>query len=242
MILCSVLMEKTMIDTLMALWNQDRRKRAAQAILTFFLMCIGISLLLVIMNRAADFPRQKASTGSGNPTVPSFGNTVVPDLTPTISVVIGTQATPPAATMQPTQVATNTPLCVTTPSGSKSQMSSFYAVLVQSSPTSTPKPRSGSGTPSVPLRHFDGGGGGPINTGTPVLPTPTSVQSTATPGPPHGWVPNCTTNNSISTVASRNVLALLAHNIWFILGSALLGTLVFYGVIIMIKQRIRAGA
>ncbi len=241
-----------MIDTLMALWNQDRRKRAGQVILTFLLMCIGISLLFVITNRSVQTKQQtqQASSRQVNPTMPTFGNTVIPDLTPTISVVIGTQLTPeatraqpapgvtkprptPAVTMtQPTPIATATQPCAATPSGATSQTSSLYAnALLQQ----TPHHRSG--TPVVPLKHFDGGGG-PI--GTPVLPTPTPIShSTPSSDTPPGWVPNCTTSNTIGTVASSDVLPLLLRNMWLILGSSLLGTILFYATIFAVKRRMR---
>jgi len=121
-----------MIDTLMALWNQDRRKRAGQIVLTFLLMCIGISLLFVLTNRSVQ--SQQTSLKQVNPTVPTFGNTVVPDLTPTVSVVVGTQLTPGATrtqstpavtTTQPTPIATTTQPCIATPSGATSQTSSL---------------------------------------------------------------------------------------------------------------------
>ena len=232
-----------MIDTLMALWNQDRRKRAGQVILTFLLMCIGISLLFVITNRSVQTKQQtqQASSRQVNPTMPTFGNTVIPDLTPTVSVVIGTQLTPvvtrtqptpTVTTTQPTPIATTTQPCLATPSGATSQTSSLYtnALLQQT-------PHHGSGTPVVPLKHFDGGGGGPI--GTPVLPTPTPIShSTPSSGAPPGWVPNCTTSNTIGIVASSDVLPLLLRNMWLILGSSLLGTILFYATIFVVKRRI----
>ncbi len=100
-----------MLDTLMALWNQDRRKRAGQVILTFLLMCIGISLLFVITNKSVESQNQhqQSLVGHANPTVPSFGNTVIPDLTPTVSVVVGTQLTPASTRTQPTPVPTTAP-------------------------------------------------------------------------------------------------------------------------------------
>ncbi len=233
-----------MIDTLMALWNQDRRKRAGQAILTFLLMCIGISLLFVVTNRSVQ--SQQSTLRQVNPTVPTFGNTVVPDLTPTVSVVVGvqlspgatkTQSTPAVTTRQPTPVATVTQPCVSTPSGITSQTSSLYAnaLLAQSS---SPTPSHGKGTPVVPLRHSDGGGG-PI--GTPVLPTPTPIsQSTpSSSGTPPTWVPNCTTSNSIDIIAGGNILSLLLQHIWLILGSSLLGTILFYAAIFAVKRRMR---
>ncbi len=266
-----------MIDTFMALWNQDRRKRAVQVILTFFLMCIGISLLFILTNRAilSQHQHQKASLGSTNPTVPTFGNTVVPNLTPTISVAVGTQPTPGTTTTQPTQVATNTTQptsvatttqptqvattqptpgttmqptpgattqpCVATPSSATSQISSLKAgTRIQqqsSSPTPTPKLHSGTSTPGIPLKHFDGGGG-PIYTNTPVPPTPTpALQST--PGSQHGggWVPDCTTSDSISAIVGSDMLTPIAQNIWLILGSSLLGTTIFYRTLFALKRR-----
>ena len=247
-----------MLDTLMALWNQDRRKRAGQILLTFFLLCIGISLLFVITNRSLEpqHQRQQSSLGHVNPTVPTFGNTVVPDLTPTVSVVIGTQLTPGATTTQPTPIATiaqltpgatttqpipiatTTQPCVATPSGATNQTSSLHAnALLQQalSPTPTPLHRSG-----ISVKHFDGGGGGPIDTGTPTLPTPTPIlQSTPSSGPQPGWIPNCTTSNSIGILTRSDVLTLLLQNIWLILGSSLLGTIIFYGILFSIKRRIR---
>ena len=234
-----------MIDTLMALWNQDRRKRARQVILTFLLMCIGISLLFVVTNRSVQ-TKQQTSLKQVNPTVPTFGSTVVPDLTPTISVVVGTQRTPGATrtqstptviTTQPTPIATPTQPCVATPSGATSQTSSLYAnALLRQTLSPTPTPHHGSGTP-VPLKHFDGGGGGPI--GTPVLPTPTPIsQSTpSSSSTPPGWVPSCTTSNSIGIITSGDVLPLLLRNIWLILGSSLLGTIVFYTTLFAIRRR-----
>ncbi len=211
-----------MLDTLMALWNQDRRKRAVQAILTFFLMCIGISLLLVITSRSAEsqYQRQKASVGSANPTVPTFGNTVVPDVTPTVSVVIGTQS-------QPTPVATTAQPCSATPSSAMKQTDAFYAnALLQPSPM----PAMAHRIPYVSFKRFDGG---PIGTITPMLPT-------STPAPAqHGWVSNCTTSNSLSTIAGSDVIILLAQNIWFILGSALLCTTLFYALLFTIKRRMQ---
>ena len=227
-----------MLDTLMALWNQDRRKRTVQAILTFFLMCIGISLLLVITSRSVEsqYQKPKASVGSANPTVPTFGNTVVPDVTPTVSVVIGTQSqpTPVAKTIQPTPVATTTQPCSATPSSAMNQTYAFYAnALLQ--PSLSPTPQRGRSTPRISSKRLDGGG--PVS--TPVLPTPTpALQSTPTPTQ-HGWVSNCTTSNSLSTVAGSDIITLLAQNIWFILGSALLCTMLFYALLFTIKRRMQ---
>jgi len=226
-----------MIDTLMALWNQDRRKRARQVILTFFLMCIGISLLFVIMHRSLESQHQQTSSGNVNPTVPTFGSTVVPDVTPTVSVVIGTQPTPGATTTQPTPIATATQPCVGTPSGATSQTSWLYThALLQQASSPTPTPYHGSGTPGIPARHFDGGGG-PIDTGTPIPPTPTPIsQSTPPADKPPGWIPNCTTSNNIGIITHSNVLALLLQNIWLILGISLLGTVMFYGTLFVIRR------
>ncbi len=250
-----------MLDTLMALWNQNRRKRAGQVILTFLLMCIGISLLFVITNRSVESQRQhqQSLVGQGNPTVPTFGNTVVPDLTPTVSVVVGMQRTPaasvssqptPVATpatqptagttgTQPTPIATTVPQpCVATPAGATSQASSLYVdTLLRQGLSPTPTPRHG----SSPVKHFDGGGGQPVDTGTPVLPTPTPVlQSTpASSNSQPGWVPNCTNSNSIGGLAMGGVLPLLLQNMWFILASSLLGTVIFYSTLFAIKRRMR---
>ena len=236
-----------MIDTLMALWNQDRRKRAGQVILTFLLMCIGISLLFVITNKSAQSQQQfqQASLRQANPTVPTFGSTVVPDLTPTVSVVVGTQrtpavarvqATPAGATTQPTPISTTTAQsCVATPSNTTGQTSSLYAnAFVQQNLTIIS--RQENGTPVVPLKHFDGGGGGPV--GTPTLPTPTPLpQGTPSSGSVPTWVPNCTTSNSFGIMAGNHVIPLLLQNIWLILGGALLGTILFYTTLFAIKRR-----
>ena len=253
-----------MLDTLMALWNQDRRKRAGQVILTFLLMCIGISLLFVITNRSVEsqHQHQQSLVGHANPTVPTFGNTVVPDLTPTVSVVVGAQRTPAIASTQPTPVATTvtqptpgtsgntgtqptpaattgTQPCVATPAGATSQESSLYTdTLLRQGLSPTPTPHHG----SSPIKHFDGGGGGgPIDTGTPVLTTPTPMpQSTpASPNSQPGWVPNCTTSNSIGVLATNYVLPLLLQNMWLILASSLLGTIIFYSTLFAIKRRMR---
>ena len=228
-----------MLDTLMALWNQDRRKRAAQAVLTFFLMCIGISLLLVITSRSVESQRQqqKASTGNANPTVPVFGSTVVPDLTSTASVVVGIQSqpSPVAKTTQPTPTATTTQPCAATPSSAMSQTYAFSAdALLQPSPT----PSRGRSSPHSSSKRLDGG---PGNTITPVLPTQTpSLQSPPTPAPAqHGWVSNCSTSNSLSSIASSDIIVLLTQDIWFIVGSALLCTILFYALLFIIKRRMQ---
>ncbi len=241
-----------MIDTLMALWNQDRRKRAGQVILTFLLMCIGISLLFVITNKSAlsQQQSQQASVRQTNPTVPTFGNTVVPDLTPAVSVVVGTQLTPgvikpqstPAGTStQPTPISTTTTQpCVTTPSNTTGQTSSLYAnAFVQQNLSPTITHHQENGTPTVPLKHFDGGGGGgPV--GTPALPTPTPIsQATPSSGSVPTWVPNCTTSNNLGIIARSNVLPVLLQNIWLILGGSLLGTIIFYTMLFTIRRRMR---
>ena len=246
-----------MIETLMALWNQNRRKRARQILLTFLLMCIGTSLLLVLTNRTAESQHQEAQTRLGQPTIPTFGNTVIPDLTPTVSVVIGTQLTPvatppkaspvaqktpvatpqssPVATSQPTPAATTTQPCVGTPSSAMNNTAFLSTSALRQSPTTTP---SGSGTPTHALKHFDGGGG-PVVPGTPIVPSPTpSSADTPTSNPP-GWMPNCTTSNSIGMITGSNIFTLLQRNIWLILGSSLLGTVVFYGSVFVIRRRIQ---
>ena len=213
-----------MLDTLMALWNQDRRKRAGQAILTFFLMCIGISLLFVISSKSAEsqHQQQKVSLSRANPTVPTFGSTVVPDLTPTVSVVVGTIPKPVATT-------TGAPPCSTTPSGINSQTALLHTdTLAQSS---SPLLRSSSRAFTIPLTRFDGG---PIHTLTPVPSTPTPAPAQ------HGWVSNCTTSNSLSSIAGDDVVTLLAQNMPFILASALLGTVLFYAILFLIKRRMHA--
>ena len=232
-----------MIDTLMALWNQDRRKRAMQVMLTFFLMCISISLLFVLLGRSAQ-PHQSQRATISTATVPAFGNTVIPDLTPTVSVVVGTQPTPAPTTQTP---------CSTTPSGSANNGAVFYADM-QHVQTQTPTPTitntpTGTGTPYLPKNHNDcGGGGGPLPGVTPTFSVPVTptvqmtptVQSTVTPGTSRGgsgWGSNCATSNSISYGAGENVFAIVSTNLWFILSSSLLGTILFYGVIFVVKRR-----
>ena len=230
-----------MIDTLMALWNQDRRKRAMQIILTFFLLCISTSVLFVLLKPAqSQHQNQKAAVSTA--TVPSFGNTVVPNLTPTMSVVVGTQPTP-SPTAQPTPVPTTQTPCSTTPSGATSNGLSAYTTTEQGqSPTTTPTPHA-TGTPYVPKKHNDGGGGGgPLPGVTPTFSVPTtpSAQSTATPGAQpggNGWGSNCATSNSILNGTGQNVFATVAANIWFILGGSLLCTTLFYGAIFLAKRR-----
>ena len=210
-----------MLDTLMALWNQDRRKRAGQAILTFFLMCIGISLLFVITSKSAEsqHQQQRVSLSHANSTVPPFGSTVVPDLTPTVSVVVGTIPKPVATT--------TTPPCSTTPSGITSQTPSLHVdALAQLSSTLLHSSRR---TSTIPPIRFDGG---PIHTLTPVPSTPTPA-----PAQQHGWVSNCTTSNNLSSIAGDDVVTLLAQNTPFILASALLGTVLFYAILFLIKRR-----
>ena len=98
-----------MIDTLMAFWNQNRRRRAAQLLLTFFLMCISISLLFVAMSlpqwshthpkgsvtgRAGD----KGSMGAGVTTPTAIVQiTQEPEMTPTSTVIVPSQITPTPA-------------------------------------------------------------------------------------------------------------------------------------------------
>ncbi len=238
-----------MIDTLMALWNQDRRKRALQVVLTFFLMCIGISLLCVLSGKSVQFQHQnqQAAISTVNPTAPSFGNTVVPNLTPTMSVVVGTQPTP----TQPTPVPTTEPPCSTTPSGATSHVATLYTDMLQGqTPTPTPTITAtavSTVTPGVPRKPNDGGGGGPLPVVTPTFSaptTPTPVQNNVTPTPgtkpgSGGWASNCATSNSISNVMGDDVLATLAHNLWLILGSSLLGTTLFYGTLFVVKRRMQ---
>lgn len=81
-----------MIDTLMAFWNQDRRKRARQALLTFFLMCISISLLFVVMGLPQWSHKQPQGNGTGR-----AGGTG------------GTATTQPTVIVQVTQVTTAIP-------------------------------------------------------------------------------------------------------------------------------------
>ena len=238
-----------MIDTLMALWNQDRRKRAMQVILTFFLLCISISVLFVLLKPAqSQHQDQKAAVSTA--TIPSFGNTVVPNLTPTMSVVVGTQPTS-VPTTQPTPAPTTQTPCSTTPSGATSNgLSADVDIQQGQSPTTTPTVRvtvtvtpNGTGTPYVPKKHNDGGGGGgPLPGVTPTFSVPTtpSTQSTATPGTQpggSGWGSNCATSNSILNGTEQNVFATVAANIWFILGGSLLCTTLFYGAIFLVKRR-----
>ncbi len=235
-----------MIDTLMALWNQDRRKRVVQVVLTFFLMCIGISLLCVLPGKAVQFQHQnrQAVVSTVNPTVPSFGNTVVPNLTPTMSVVVSTQPTPVPTTESP---------CSTTPSGATGHAATLYADMLQGqTPTATPTLTAtavSTSTPGVPRKPSDGGGGGggsiPVVTPTfsaPTTPTPVQNNVTPTPGTKRGgggWVSDCATSNSISNATREDVLATLAHNLWLILGSSLLGTTLFYGTVFVVRRRMQ---
>lgn len=234
-----------MIDTLMALWNQDRRKRVIQVLLTFFLMCISISLLFVLVGRPTQSRHQNQRAAVGTATVPSFGNTVVPNLTPTMSVVVGAQPTP-APTTQPTSAPTTQPTpapttqtpCSTTPSGATSNGVTFYTDIQQGQiPTVTV-------TPPVPKKHNDGGGE-PMPGVTPTFSAPATppAQSTITPGTKpggNGWGSNCATSNSISNGTGGDVLTLLVPNIWLILAGSLLGTTLFYGVLFLLKRRMQA--
>ncbi len=227
-----------MIDTLMALWNQNRKKRGIQVVLTFFVMCISISLLFVITTQSAQSHRQNSALVGANPTVPTFGNTVVPNLTPTISVVVGAQTTP-----LPTQ-AVQTPPCVATPAGATSRASGLYSNVLVGQATSAVSP-----TPTqhgVPRKHNDGGGGIPVIVATPVSSEPTTastpvIVSTPTAVPARsgsGWVSNCTTSNSISLMTSSAIIDTIIHNVWLILGSSLLGTMLFYCILFALKRRI----
>ncbi len=219
-----------MVDTFMALWNQDRRKRARQMLLIFFLtfslLCIGTSLLFVVIHRGSQHQRQQSSLGQQTPTVPAFGSTVVPDRTPTTIVrshptsgATATQVPPVATPTQHLPTATTQP-CIGTPtrvaSLSTRDLSQQGALLV--------------GIRS--LQPFDGGG--PVH--TPIFFFIRRIQC-STPSPQPGWEPNCTTSNSVSVFADSDTIALLRQNIGFILVSSMLGTGVFYVILFAIKRR-----
>ncbi len=100
-----------MIDTLMAFWNQNRRRRATQLLLTFFLMCISISLLFVAMSLPqwshtqpqGNMTRRtgnKGSIGAGaGTTTPAVTVQITqePETTPTSTVIVPGQITPTPA-------------------------------------------------------------------------------------------------------------------------------------------------
>ncbi len=242
-----------MLETLMALWNQNRRKRARQILLTFLLMCIGTSLLLVLTNKPAESQHQSVQI-PGQPTVPVFGSTVIPNTTPTISVTIATQQTPITTTPQPSAVAksvqptsipttpvnpvpTTTLPCVSTPSNTTSSAASLSSSIQLQQPlTLASSPPSGRGTPTHPLKPLDGGG--PIVPVTPIAPIATPVvQNTPGVSSTPSWVHNCNTSNSIIPLADKSTLTLLKADIWLILGTSLLGTALFYACLFLLKRK-----
>jgi hypothetical protein len=95
-----------MIDTLMAFWNQNRRKRAAQVMLTFFLMCISISLLFVAMSLpqwSHTHPQGSVTGRTGNKNTGGIAVTTPtvivqitqgPEVTPTSTIIVPRQVTP----------------------------------------------------------------------------------------------------------------------------------------------------
>lgn len=96
-----------MIDTLMAFWNQNRRKRVAQILLTFFLSCISISLLFVAMglpgwshtHLPGSITRKTggdSNTGGGAATTPTviIQITQGPETKPTSTVAVPRQLSP----------------------------------------------------------------------------------------------------------------------------------------------------
>lgn len=93
----------------MAFWNQNRRRRAAQVLLTFFLMCISISLLFVAISlpqwshthpQGSVTGRAGNKGGAGVETTPTVIVQITqgPETKPTTTVVVPGQITPtPAA-------------------------------------------------------------------------------------------------------------------------------------------------
>jgi hypothetical protein len=115
-----------MIDTLMAFWNQNRRKRATQVLLTFFLMCISTSLLFVIVGvpqwshptqRTLTTRKLASNVGDTPVTTPTVvvHSTLGPQTSPTTTVVVPSQATaqPTAQPTVPPVIASNSISCVT---------------------------------------------------------------------------------------------------------------------------------
>ena len=121
-----------MIDTLMAFWNQNRRRRAGQVLLTFFLMCISISLLFVAMSLpqwSHTHPQGSITGKAGNKGSIEAGARVTP---PTVVVQItqGPQTKPTSTVIVPSQA---TP----TPSGSASSCTTPDAQVNVNATTST---------------------------------------------------------------------------------------------------------
>ena len=144
-----------MIDTLMALWNRGYSGRGALVSMTFTIICISISLLLVTGGSWASLFRhgptaQRSIVSAVNLTATAQSSGFQPVADNTVTIVA------------PTITATTSPCATVSPSSRKTPS-------IHSSATAY---RSGSGYP-----------GRPTPTPTRPRPTPTPVRATPTPQP-----------------------------------------------------------
>ncbi len=204
-----------MIDTLMALWNRDRRKRGSKLLMIFLLLCISISLLLCVLHVPSDSRQQsrKTATDGVAPTATLYQSTIGPNMTPTSTFVIVNQATPTVTTSATPTLAAGTPSaatpvatatmqpCITTPASGVRKGSAIH--------TDAPV-RQGNGghanRPTVTAIH-------PRLTPTPIIkvtkPTPTKprpvLRMTVTPAPTRPVVPSPTAGPTMRPTPSPPV-------------------------------------
>lgn len=180
-----------MIDTLMALWNRNSRKKILTVLFAFFLICISIPLLVPVVGspallkmrlRGSTQNTYKSITGAANLTATAPpGATAGVLLTPTAIVprTVVTQA-PTAAAAAPAVVPTatsTTPVCSTTPTnvtnafgGSLAQPTIHPQLMAQRSESSgsisilTPMPTVISATPGARGTAVGSGSPTPVST------------------------------------------------------------------------------
>ena len=173
----------------MAFWNQNRRKRAAQVLLTFFLMCISISLLFVAMSLpqwSHTHPQSSITGNAGNIETGAGRRGSARATTPTVVVQItqGPQTKPTGTVIVPSQV---TP----TPSSSASSCTTPDAQVNVNGTTST----------NIALLRTT-----PYAPNTPIAQnTSPVVHSTATPSATTTPVPTTVATATITPTATQQV-------------------------------------
>ena len=247
-----------MIDTLMAFWNQNRRRRAAQVLLTFFLMCISISLLFVVMslpqwshthpqNSITGRAGNKGSIGTGVEGVGKVGKVgKVGATTPTVIVQItqGPQVKPTSTIIVPSQ-ATPTPVGGTSSCTTPDTQVNFNATINTASQytegnTVTPAETAiiSTGTPVTTVTTSTATNGMPLipaqQQGGGPINSGTPVSASPVPGSTQhiggGWISACN-GNDIGMIGGANIVSVIWQNIWLILGVSLACTALFYGIV-----------